>query len=889
MSSFNQRVVVSVLLCACSLTSSAFAAKKGGISDQSTRIVANSKARQIGKGFSTIGNTADSSDAGDTTTSDTSTGSEVSLATRNLNFSGFAQNDLVNNAYAGGTSANGVSQINNGITFTSAKILNTYYGSGEPNAGIVFSPSGRIVAGLVNFSANQISFAYTSSVVLTVSEFSSTDGTGTPINSYSAAATMPYGPYTVWTTFTTAVSANAKSITITGTTDKWGIDQVVVSAGTDCNGNGVADATDIANGTSQDCNGNGIPDSCDITSGFAKDCNGNGVPDSCDLLAHGSPAPGAVQWRVEDGGNGNWYWVAPATVATWTNARDAAVILGGHLVTLTSSAENDFVMSITNAGVRHAIGLFQPEGSPEPAGGWRWVTNEPLNYQNWWNYEPNNQDGEGFAELRHGNSSMDSGWNDRGNAVSGGWYAVVEWSNATQSDCNLNGIPDSCDIASGNSRDVNVNGIPDECEAPATLTLTNNAGACNHAGGLVNVDATLSGVLSPIVSGQIYISWNPANMTLNSITAGDAPFDQLPLHTINQSAGTALLVTSIALGQPPVSVISKIVARMQFTILGGTCDGSGTDVQFFPDGTLPTEFTDGFGSKLVPALVASSGFKVDDTSPVFSNVPAAVSVNADAGEGAFARVALIAPTATDACGAVTQTSSRSDGAGMDAMYAVGTTTVTWSTTDLCGNSSTATTSVTVKPYNTARFQVQYLGVNGGAATRSFVTTMRGSQISLPSTVNGVSIANGAGEFFVTNAPIDSYFCATVEDAASTLRRRVSVTDAGTEWNVVVTLLSGDVINDEVVDVLDWGAYVVLNANADLNMDNSTNASDGDMILANFGQKGDSACGSNFTDSPEPVTSISIAELVDRGMADLVAADLNNDGWLDMADIELSRR
>ena len=168
-------------------------------------------------------------------------------------------------------------------------------------------------------------------------------------------------------------------------------------------------------------------------------------------------------------------------------------------------------------------------------------------------------------------------------------------------------------------------------------------------------------------------------------------------------------------------------------------------------------------------------------------------------------------------------------------------------------------------------------------------TLRGPQVSLPSTVNGVSIANGAGEFFVTNSPIDNYFCATVEDAASTLRRRVSVTDAGTEWNVVVTLLSGDVINDEVVDVLDWGAYVVRNANADLNMDNSTNASDGDMILANFGQKGDTACGSSFTDSPEPVMRISTAELVDRGMADLVAADLNNDGWLDMADVELSRR
>ena len=35
-------------------------------------------------------------------------------------------------------------------------------------------------------------------------------------------------------------------------------------AASDCNGNGIDDATDIANGTSEDCNGNGIPDECDV-------------------------------------------------------------------------------------------------------------------------------------------------------------------------------------------------------------------------------------------------------------------------------------------------------------------------------------------------------------------------------------------------------------------------------------------------------------------------------------------------------------------------------------------------------------------------------------------------------------------------------------------------
>ncbi len=44
----------------------------------------------------------------------------------------------------------------------------------------------------------------------------------------------------------------------------------------DCNGNGTADVQDISSGTSTDCNGNATPDECD------PDCNSNGIPDECD-------------------------------------------------------------------------------------------------------------------------------------------------------------------------------------------------------------------------------------------------------------------------------------------------------------------------------------------------------------------------------------------------------------------------------------------------------------------------------------------------------------------------------------------------------------------------------------------------------------------------------
>ena len=60
----------------------------------------------------------------------------------------------------------------------------------------------------------------------------------------------------------------------------------------DCNGNGVDDADDIANGTSEDCDGNGVPDECDpdcdsdgTPDGCETDCNNNGTPDDCESFA----------------------------------------------------------------------------------------------------------------------------------------------------------------------------------------------------------------------------------------------------------------------------------------------------------------------------------------------------------------------------------------------------------------------------------------------------------------------------------------------------------------------------------------------------------------------------------------------------------------------------
>jgi len=70
----------------------------------------------------------------------------------------------------------------------------------------------------------------------------------------------------------------------------------------DCNGNGVADAEDIAVGTSEDINSNGIPDECedcngnsildpDEIAGGAPDVDGNGVLDECQPDCNGNSIP----------------------------------------------------------------------------------------------------------------------------------------------------------------------------------------------------------------------------------------------------------------------------------------------------------------------------------------------------------------------------------------------------------------------------------------------------------------------------------------------------------------------------------------------------------------------------------------------------------------------
>jgi hypothetical protein len=131
---------------------------------------------------------------------------------------------------------------------------------------------------------------------------------------------------------------------------------------------------------------------------------------------------------VMDPGTGHFYeLVETATDITWQEARDAASQrsysgLPGHLATITSEAENSFIYSnVLNDTAQYSafLGGYQEEGSDEPDGGWRWVTDEAWPAQGFWKAdEPNNSGGnEDSLEIgtaSEPNSEFRGRWNDTG-------------------------------------------------------------------------------------------------------------------------------------------------------------------------------------------------------------------------------------------------------------------------------------------------------------------------------------------------------------------------------------------------------------------------------------------------------------------------------------------
>ena len=269
----------------------------------------------------------------------------------------------------------------------------------------------------------------------------------------------------------------------------------------------------------------------------------------------------AVQWRVEDGGNGHWYELAATNRMAWVAARDWAKSRGGHLATFSTAAEWDQIWPRFNGQDGYWIGFFQdpPSGLP-PADGWRWVTDEPVTFSAWGPSEPNDWLGYQQWVVQTGNAAWDDTLPDATH------IPIVEWS----ADCNSDGIVDYGQIMVGEMADVNSNGVPDTCE---TLRVPADFPTIQAA-----INAAVNGATVLVAPG----SYSPFNFNGKRITV--------------QSTNGAAVTTIDASGQNVSAVVFGIGATFNTTLRGMTIKtgnaGGGGGVLLNGDGT-PTGNCDG--------------------------------------------------------------------------------------------------------------------------------------------------------------------------------------------------------------------------------------------------------------------------------------------------------
>lgn len=130
------------------------------------------------------------------------------------------------------------------------------------------------------------------------------------------------------------------------------------------------------------------------------------------LGAHNSSAALAVLDTAINPANGHAYHLLETS--NWTDAEAQAVLLGGHLVTINDSAENDWVWNRWANGRSLWIGL----NDVATEGVFVWASGEPVTFTKWRGGEPNDGNfGEDHAYMFSSGYGLDTQWNDYQNSA----------------------------------------------------------------------------------------------------------------------------------------------------------------------------------------------------------------------------------------------------------------------------------------------------------------------------------------------------------------------------------------------------------------------------------------------------------------------------------------
>ena len=90
----------------------------------------------------------------------------------------------------------------------------------------------------------------------------------------------------------------------------------------------------------------------------------------------------------------------------WDEAKEYCENMGGHLITITTQEEQDFINSLDLCSTDYWMGA----SDTMVEGDWEWITKEKWKYENWYENQPDNDmQTENYLVLV---TSWDNEWND---------------------------------------------------------------------------------------------------------------------------------------------------------------------------------------------------------------------------------------------------------------------------------------------------------------------------------------------------------------------------------------------------------------------------------------------------------------------------------------------
>ncbi len=531
----------------------------------------------------------------------------------------------------------------------------------------------------------------TANVTLNGSASSDPDGVNT-ISSY----TWKEGQTVLGTgvSLSTNFSIGAHTITLE-VKDSWGIassDIVVVT---------VKDETP----PSINCPTNIVVNNDPGTCGAIVNFNAPTVSDNCN-----ASLPSISGYRVYGNYGGKTYYISnsPIPASDQYNQQAIAASYGAHLLTINDAAENAFAASV--ARTLGGTYLIVPYNDVASEGNFVWASGISSAFTSWdisyGQPQANNRSENYTVYWPAGTGSLT--WHDISNVS--GFYLMEMSTPSSVTVIQTSGISSGSTFPIGTTTNTfeatDLAGNKTTCSFQ--ITVTDNQAPTITCPANQSVNATSASGAVVTYTAPVGTDNCPGSVT--TLTGGFASGSNFPIgittvtYTVTDAAGltaSCSFVVTVTGLPPAINCPQNITVNNDAGKCGANVDFAATETTGNPVSTISYSIAPGtyfaVGTTTVTATATNSigssscnfTVTVNDNERPTIIAPAAISVNNDAGACA-ATITSGTPVTGDNCTVATVTNDHPS-----TTYPVGTTVVTWTVTDIHGNSSSATQTITV--------------------------------------------------------------------------------------------------------------------------------------------------------------------------------------------------